>query len=79
MEKKTAFSTIGAGLTGSQHVEECKSTQFFFKSDRFLQLSSLKLAFEFPWPYCSRWSFPFSFVIDGCAMSVLEIINFKNL
>jgi hypothetical protein len=30
MEKKTAFSTIGAGLTGSQHVEECKLTQSFF-------------------------------------------------
>ena len=24
MEKKTAFSTISAGSTGSQHVEECK-------------------------------------------------------
>jgi hypothetical protein len=25
VEKKTAFSTNGAGSTGSEHVEECKS------------------------------------------------------
>jgi hypothetical protein len=27
-KKKTAFSTNGAGSTGSQHIEECKLTHY---------------------------------------------------
>jgi hypothetical protein len=30
VEKKTAFSTNGAGSTVGQHIEECKSIHFFF-------------------------------------------------